>query len=65
MSRESRITPISGDGPGPVTDRRTLLRASLGGAGLLLAAPALAACGKSSASSSGSGGGGNQVKIKS
>ncbi|WP_194896133.1 ABC transporter substrate-binding protein [Catenulispora pinisilvae] len=60
MSRGSRTTPISGDGSGLVTDRRTLLRASLGGAGLLLAAPALAACGgKSSAASSGGGGGGN------
>jgi multiple sugar transport system substrate-binding protein len=47
--------PLLSDGTSPVTDRRTLLRGMLGGTGLLLAAPALAACGKSSASASGSG----------
>ncbi|MEY9905824.1 multiple sugar transport system substrate-binding protein [Catenulispora sp. MAP12-49] len=56
MSRGSSASPTDRiDGIG----RRSLLRGAIGGAGLLLAAPALDACAKSTASaSSGSGGGG-------
>jgi len=60
MSRGSRTTSLNS--PLPI-DRRSLLRGALGGAGLLLAAPVLDACGKSSASAAGSGSGGGSGQV--